>query len=129
MEDVRNRILLENKVTNLFRGVVSELIGRYQSFQLMLDDNFVHRRDRTSNDVHLFLELDINQYFHLRAYVRHMLKCLDVVDQGKILLTGYYKDEVKLIGGEHSFEQKWYECQPNVVAEEIITQNPQLFIK
>ena len=77
MEDVRNRILLENKVTNLFRGVVSELIGRYQSFQLMLDDNFVHRRDRTSNDVHLFLELDINQYFHLRAYV-YDLKTLSI---------------------------------------------------
>ncbi len=126
VNELKASLELESMATLLFQRVAAQLQGRFISLQLMNDDNFVHRRDRTSNDIHLFLELP-QTYFHLRSYTRHMLLAPTQVADGKIFLTGYTKQQITLTGGNHSLEQKWYHRDPVMISQEIIRQNPTLF--
>lgn len=95
----------------------------------MKDNNFVKRRDRISNDIHLFIQLKTEGYFHLKGYTRHILSIDNLRNKynKQIFLTGYYKDNISHTGGKHSFEQKWYKEEPHIIANEIISQNPKLF--
>lgn len=120
-------INLENLTSNLLLNIALKLAGKYKTFQLMKDDNFVHRKDRTSNDIHLFLELEDN-YFHLRSYTRHMLDHSLKVKDNYIFLTGYQKKDIELNGGKHSFRQDWYKRDADTIAKEIIYQNQRLFL-
>lgn len=116
---------LEAKVSNLFSDIGSRLSPLVKSMTLMTDDNFVHRRDRTSNDIHLFLELKNGKVLHLRAYVRHMLET-EIQDNG-IFLTAYLKDQIEQTGGAHSLRQGSYNWSAEEIVEEIKKQNPDLF--
>ncbi len=119
-------MLFENRIASLLFAVASKFSGKVKSTQLMSDDNFVHRRDRTTNDIHLFLELKNGQYFHLRAYTRHMLD-MGGIPEDKIFLTGYIKTSVTQIGGDHSLKQGWYTWDAEAIASEVISQNEGLF--
>ena len=123
---VQERILFENRIEDLMMGVAGKLSGKVRSIQMMRDDNFVHRRDRKTNDVHAFFELSNGQYFHLRTYTRHMLD-MDTVPSDKILLTGYTKAGIAQIGGTHSLKQDWYQWDADTIASEVVRQNPSLF--
>ena len=124
---LQKSIQLESVTADLFAKIGAQLSGKCQSFQLLRDDDFNHRRDRDSNDIHLFLELLNSGYFHLRAYIRHMLQNKEKIKSGELFLTGYYKDEISLHGGQHSFRQGWYSADGNQIAIEIEMQNPHLF--
>ncbi len=119
-------ISFENKLSELLLGVGIKMAGKIKSWQPMSDDQFVHRRDRTSNDLHLFLELKDGKFFHLRAYTRYML---DTRSAGadKVFLTGYQKDTVAQTGGVHSLKQDWYSWDSEAICQEILRQNPGLF--
>lgn len=120
-------ISLENLISNLFFDIASDLSGTYVSVEFLKDDNFNHRRDRISNDIHAFFELYNKGYFHLRSYTRHMMDNHDMVESGNIFLTGYRKDKVELFGGAHSLRQDWYINDSKLISFEIISQNPDLF--
>ena len=124
---IKEAVLLESKLKHLFVDISSNFVGKIISFQLMRDDDFVHRRDRIENDIHMFFELKNGEYFHLRGYTRFMLTALELVKEGKIFLTGYRKNTITHNGGEHSFKQKWYENDANKIADEIISQNLDIF--
>lgn len=119
-------IVFENKLSDLFFAIGTKLAGKVQSFQTVTDDHFVHRRDRTANDIHLFLELKNGKLFHLRGYTRHMIDT-KTLDSNKVLLTGYYKDAATQTGGVHSLKQDWYPWDPNLITQAIEFQNPELF--
>lgn len=124
---IQRSIELESVTTDLFAKIGAQLSGKCKSFQLLRDDDFSHRRDRDSNDIHLFLELFKDGYFHLRAYIRHMLQHQEKIKNGELFLTGYYKDGISLNGGTHSFRQDWYLADSEVITREIEMQNPHLF--
>ena len=124
--DTREIILFENRISDLMFAIASKFSGRVKTTQLMRDDDFVHRRDRTTNDFHLFLELKNGQYFHLRAYTRHMLD-KGKITEDKILLTGYTKSSVSQTGGEHALRQGWYSWNAEAIANEIVSQNEEIF--
>ncbi|MEK6961247.1 MAG: hypothetical protein AABX47_08820 [Nanoarchaeota archaeon] len=126
-EQIKRALELESLATNLFLRVAANLQGRSKSVQLMRDDNFAHRRDRTSNDIHLFIELISGGYYQLRSYTRHMLHHPDKVDAGEIFLTGYRQDEILQVGGIHSLRQDWYPSDAEFIAREVISQNPDIF--
>lgn len=122
-------MLFENRIESLMFTTASKLTGKVKSFQLMRDDNFVHRRDRTTNDIHIFFELNNGQFFHLRAYTRYMLD-MEEIPTDKIFLTGYKKPSVSQTGGEHAFKQDWYPWDPEAIANEVLSQmknSPQNF--
>lgn len=125
--DMMRILTLENMATDLFQNVAGNLSKKVKSVQLMSDDNFVHRRDRTSNDIHLYLELLQGGFLHVRSYTRHMMTQHDKVNEGMIFLTAYRKNSIELVGGTHSLRQDWYKCDPNIVSYEITSQNPDLF--
>ena len=118
---------IERLLFELFQQVGGELRGRFVSAQYMADDNFIHRRSRTSNDIHAFFELYGGGYFHLRGLTRHMLDFPKPLTEGLVFLTAYRKKEISQIGGEHSLQQDWYEQDPKVIAQQIVSQNPDLF--
>ena len=124
---IRKAIELESIATQLFQNVAASLSSKSQSWQLMRDDSFSKRRDRIGNDIHLYLELLKGDYFHLRAYTREMMFHSGLVDSGMILLTAYRKPEIKLNGGKHSLRQGWYNCEPELVVQEILPQNQDIF--
>lgn len=124
--DVKEIMLFENRISDLMFAIASKFSGKTKSTQLMRDDDFVHRRDRATNDIHVFLELKNGQYFHLRAYTRHMLDMGDI-PKDRIFLTGYKKSSVSQTGGEHSLRQDWYIWDAETIANEIISQNEELF--
>ena len=124
---VQQSIQLEGVTADLFAKIGAQLSGKCQSFHLLRDDDFNHRRDRVSNDIHLFLELARSGYFHLRAYIRHTLQHQDKIKSSEVFLTGYYKDKISLHGGQHSFRQGWYHADSDEIAKEIEIQNPHLF--
>jgi hypothetical protein len=127
MSSMRPEIkLLESRLADLFFELPVPLKGTYRTFQVMLDDNFNHRRDRTSNDVHIFFELHEGGYFHLRSYTRHMAQNLAFA-KDRVFLTGYRKLEVTLNDGEHSLRQDWYSWEAISLAKEISMQNPDIF--
>lgn len=128
MTNIEQILLLESKLADLFWRISIKLNGTYKSVQLMRDDNFVHRKDRTSNDIHAFFELRNREYFHLRGYTRHMLEHPQLSAK-KVFLTGYRKNDIELVGGIHSLEQKWYELNPSIIANQIREQNLNLFQK
>lgn len=119
-------ILFENHISELMFAIASKLSKKIVSFQAMRDDDFVHRKDRTINDIHIFLGLKNGQYFHLRAYTRHMLD-MDEIPKEEIFLTGYIKSSISHTGGEHSFRQGWYKWDAECIAREILEQNSSLF--
>ena len=45
----------------------------------------------------------------------------------EIFITGYRKTSVSQTGGEHSLKQGWYIWDPEIISQEIETQNPTLF--
>lgn len=118
----REIMLFESRISDLMFTVASKFSGKVKSIQLMRDDDFVHRRDRTTNDIHVFLELKNGQYFHLRAYTRHMLD-MGKIPEDRIFLTGYLKSSVSQTGGEHSLRQDWYIWNAEAIANEITRQN------
>lgn len=124
--NIKEVMLFENRTTELLQAIALKLSKYVKSFQLMRDDNFVKREDRTTNDIHLFLELKNGKYFHLRSYTRHMLD-MNEIPKDEIFLTGYIKESISQSGGEHSFRQSWYQWNPEVIVSEIVTQNPTLF--
>lgn len=119
-------MLFDSRISNLMFEIGSRLSAKVVSIQIMRDDDFVHRRDRTSNDIHMFCELKNGQYFHLRVYTRHMLD-MDEIPTNTIFLTGYIKELRSQIGGNHSLKQNWYEWDADIIADQIITQNPLFF--
>lgn len=119
-------MLFENKISDLFFEIAAEFTGNVKSTQMMRDDDFVHRNDRKTNDIHLFLELKDGNYFHLRAYTRHMLEA-GQTSGGQIFLTGYEKNGVDQTGGNHTLKQDWYEWDAKTIVQEIIKQNPEKF--
>ncbi|MFC1749001.1 hypothetical protein ACFL2V_09375 [Pseudomonadota bacterium] len=127
IEEEPDSVNLETRLTDLFYDICIKLTKRVVSFQVMPDDYLVHRRDRTSNDLHAFLDLNDGRIFHLRAYTRHMLDAPENLEEGRVMLTGYLKDSVQLTGGTHSFKQKWYDWDAEFIAQEIVAQNPELF--
>lgn len=104
---VKEVMLFEGRITELLQSIAVKLSGYIKSFQLMRDNNFIKREDRTTNDIHLFLELKNGKYFHLRSYTRHMLDMKEIPTD-EIFLTGYVKESISQSGGEHSFKQSWY---------------------
>ncbi len=118
-------IRFEQSIGDFFFDVAVHLSGRYVSVQVLKDDHFVHRKDRMTNDIHAFFELYNSGYFHLRAYVRHMLDHPETVDS--LFLTGYRKTGISHSGGAHALHQRWYPRDPAAVADEILVQNPHLF--
>ena len=124
--DVREVMLFENRISELMFATAVKLTGKVKSFQFMRDDDFVHRRDRTTNDIHVFFELKNGQFFHLRAYTRHMLD-MEKIPDTTILLTGYIKSSVSHTGGEHALRQEWYPWDAETIANEITNQQPELF--
>jgi len=125
-EDQKSSLELEQRASELFLDIAVSLIQRIASFQLLRDDLFVHRRDRTSNDIHLFLELRHGGYFHLRSYTRHMLS-FPHLSKDALFLTGYRKRNIELEGGTHSLRQEWYPCDFTILSQEIVSQNEDLF--
>jgi len=124
-DGLKETLELEARITSLFHSVGVKISPYVKSYMLMADDNFVNRRDRTSNDIHLFLELRDGQVFHLRAYTRHML---DTGEQEKgVFLTAYLNDKVTHTGGVHSLRQASYPWDAEAVFQEILKQNPGLF--
>jgi hypothetical protein len=119
-------IQFENKIADLMLNIGVKFSNKIVNFQIKRDADFVKRKDRQTNDIHLFFQLKGGRYFHLRAYTRHMLDTTrDSTD--KIFLTGYLKSSVDNEGGEHSFKQGWYEWNPEIISDEIEKQNPTLF--
>lgn len=116
------RINFERSIAILFFDVANEMNGKYISFQLMRDDDFMHRRDRHFNDIHLFLELNGRGYFHLKGYTRHMLEHPELIASQRVYLTGYLKSNISKVGGTHSLRQDWYKRDPKKIAEQIIVQ-------
>lgn len=51
---IKEAVLLESKIKNLFAGIAAIFPAKTASFQLMSDHDFIHRRDRMENDIHLF---------------------------------------------------------------------------
>jgi hypothetical protein len=119
-------IQFENKIADLMLAIGVKFSSKIVNFQVKRDADFVKRKDRQTNDIHLFFQLKSGRYFHLRAYTRHMLD-INKTSTDKIFLTGYLKSSVDNEGGEHSFRQAWYEWNPETVSEEIEKQNPTLF--
>ena len=126
--NIKEIILLENRVSELLFTVGSRLISQIKSIQIMRDDYFFHRRDRKINDMHVFLELYDGQYFHLKVYNRHMLDLSDIPTD-KVLLTGYINPRISHVGGTHKLRQGWYPADAYTIVDEIISQNPELFPK
>ncbi|MEI6588055.1 MAG: hypothetical protein WCO05_03850 [Candidatus Moraniibacteriota bacterium] len=124
----KETLLFENRISDLMFVIMSKLSKRVKSVQVMKDDNFVHRRDRTANDIHVFFELKNGQFFHLKAYTKHMLD-MDDIPVKKIFLTGYVQSSISQIGGKHSLKQGWYEWSDEVIASEIVAQNQALFLE
>jgi hypothetical protein len=123
---IKEVMLFESKITELLQAIAAKLSRYVKSTQFMRDNNFIRREDRTTNDIHLFLELKNGKYFHLRSYTRHMLD-MNTIPTDEIFLTGYVKESISQNGGEHSFKQGWYQWNPDTIANEIIIQNPELF--
>ena len=119
-------MLFEGQISELMFKIGSLLSRKIKNFQVTNDDNFKHRRERKTNDIHLFFELKNGQYFHLRTYTRHMLDT-GRTPRDQIFLTGYIKPSISQTGGQHSFRQGWYRWNPEIIAQEIIAQNPGLF--
>ena len=120
-------IQFENRIADLMFAVGVKFSKKVTSFEVKRDDDFIHRKDRQNNDIHLFFQLKNGRYFHLRAYTRQMLDVNKKTATDKIFLTGYLQSSVDNEGGEHSFRQAWYDWNPETVSEEIEKQNPTLF--
>jgi hypothetical protein len=118
-------MIFESKISQIMISIASKLAGKVKSFQLMTDTDFPVR-NRTTKDVHIFFELKNNQYFHLKAYTKHMLD-IKGTKTDQIFLTGYLKPAITQDDGVHSLRQTWYEWNPEVIANEILEQNPGLF--
>jgi len=124
--ETKDIMLFEQQIAALLFSVAAKFSGKIKSFQMMRDDDFVRRKDRTTNDIHLFFELNNEQIFHLRAYTRHMLE-VGEIPKDRIFLTGYQKPSIAQTGGEHSLNQAWYKWDSDLIAQGIIAQNPSLF--
>ncbi len=55
--DIKEVMLFERRIGELMFSIASKLVDKVKSFQLMKDDDFVHRRGRTANDIHIFFKL------------------------------------------------------------------------
>ena len=120
-------IELENSITQLMFEISSRMWRLVQSSQLMRDNDFIRRKDRTENDIHAFFELRSWKIFHLRAYVRFMLEIKHPWDN-QVFLTGYLKKTININKWQHSFRQQWYNMNASDISEEMQKQNPTLFI-
>ena len=128
MNEIKNAMLIERHLSDLFFEIGIFLKKRSKSFQLLNDDNFTPRRDRTSNDIHLFVELKGGKYFHLRGYTRHMLDNIEEYKtSNKVFLTGYLKDKIELTGGKHIILQTWYDNNSKIIADSIFQQMSEYF--
>ena len=115
---------LEHQALDLFYGVAAELSGLYQSN----DSHFWPNRDAIGLDVHAFFENSTGHYFHLRAYVKHMLLHYQEAQSG-IFLTAYLKDGVHVNGGKHALNQSWFPWDSKMISLKIIEENPQLLLR
>jgi len=126
MPDIDEIQNIEYKLAELFTQTAILLTG-HKSMQLMRDNDFGKIRERKINNIHLFLELSDNLYFHLKGDLNHMQYFLDQVKSGEVFLTGYLKDSIAKNGGKHAFINQWYQAKPDYLAHQIAAQNHAYF--
>ena len=134
IEGLREEIdkqLWEKAATDLLfdvGGMIMKLAPkRVVSLQVVLTDHLHHMRDRTENDVHLFLDLPNGEIFHLKLYLTHMMSVDQDCLNSRAELTAYRKPDVTLHGGSHSLRQGWYSWNAELIARSVIEQNQDLF--
>lgn len=126
-DEIMKALTLQAQLSELFSNIGAHLVKKGVSVQIFLDDHLQPRKDRMSNDVHLFLELQDGTYFHLKAYTGHMFQVGNETTKGKVFLTRYHQQSVHIGGRDHALRQDWYEWDGPKIAEEIVKQNPSLF--
>ena len=105
MEDTNKRLLLLNmnlqqKTLSLFFEIMGFLKNKFETFEILTDDNFSRKKDRMFTDIHLFIKLKNGEYFHLKAYSEYNIQNIEMYENNKIYLTGYLKNSKEWKGGK-----------------------------
>jgi hypothetical protein len=116
-----------NLLFDVSAAIMEKAPKKVHSSRVVLTDHLQHIRDRSENDVHLFLELHNGKVFHIKIYLAHMIRTDPSSLNVQVMLTAYQQDTITLHGGEHSLRQGWYPWNATNIAQSIVEQNPDLF--